>query len=105
MGFEDSIRALQLSNYIDNVCDRIDNIANLINDTNFKNSTTASPCFCSEMKATYDLYEIYAKKFNIATLKNEENSYANICAVLLNKIREMEKQLLNELDMGVKKNE
>ena len=49
-----------------------------------------------EMKTTIDLYYIYAEKFNSATNKYEINQYANICGALLNRIRELEKQLIIE---------
>lgn len=58
----------------------------------------STPVNCLEMKATIDLYYIYTEKFNDATIKDEANWCADICAVLLNRIREMEKRLHNELE-------
>ena len=58
------------------------------------------PVNCVEMKATIDIYHIYADKFNDSTIKDEKDWYADICAVLLNRIREMEKQLHYEFEKG-----
>lgn len=68
--------------------------------TGINNCTEISyvPVDCVEMKATIELYHIYAEKFNNATIKDEANWYADICAVLLNRIREMERRLHNELE-------
>lgn len=60
--------------------------------------TGYTPVNCTEMKATIDLYHTYFDKAMYATTKDEQDWNADICAVLLNRIKEMETRLRYELE-------
>jgi hypothetical protein len=61
--------------------------------------TGYTPISCTELKATIDLYDRYSEMCVSAVTKYEKDYYANIGAVLLNRIKDMEKRLLYELEV------